>query len=99
LVRLLESTREKTGRFPRFDEITRIVRLPMEKADFNNNGAFSTDYIGMSWDYPEADYRHRAEIREDHINYIKGFFYFLAHDPRVPTDLQREVNAWGLAKE
>jgi len=52
----------------------------------------------MSWDYPEADYRHRAEIREDHINYIKGFFYFLAHDPRVPTDLQREVNAWGWQK-
>jgi hypothetical protein len=99
LVRLLESTRGKTGRFPRFGEITRIVHLPMEKADFNNNGAFSTDYIGMSWDYPEADYRHRAEIREEHINYIKGFFYFLAHDPRVPTDLQREVNAWGLAKD
>jgi len=97
--RLLQAIRQKTGRSPRFDEITRIVKLPNGKADFNNNGAFSTDYIGMSWDYPEAGYRRRAEIREDHVNYIKGFFYFLAHDPRVPADLQDEVNSWGLAKD
>jgi FAD dependent oxidoreductase len=99
LTRLLHALREKDGRYPRFDEITRIVVLPHGKADFNNNGAFSTDYIGGSWDYPEANYRRRAEIRQEHVNYIKGFFYFLAHDPRVPTDLQHEVNRWGLAKD
>ena len=30
------------------------------KTDTNNNGAFSTDYIGGSWDYPEGDYATRA---------------------------------------
>lgn len=99
MARLLQAMSQKNGRSPRFGEITRIVKLPNKKADFNNNGAFSTDYIGMSWDYPEAEYRRRAAIREDHVNYIKGFFYFLAHDPRVQTDLQNEVNSWGLAKD
>ena len=29
----------------------------------------------------------------------KGFFYFLAHDARVPKALQDETNHWGLAKD
>ena len=33
------------------------------------------------------------------MNYTKGFFYFLAHDVRVPKSLQQEVNRWGLAKD
>jgi hypothetical protein len=99
LARLLQAMSQKNGRSPRFGEITRIVELPNRKADFNNNGAFSTDYIGMSWEYPEAKSRHRAEIREEHVNYVKGFFYFLAHDSRVPADLRREVSSWGLAMD
>ena len=29
----------------------------------------------------------------------KQLFWFLAHDPRVPPSLQKEVNEWGLAKD
>src|SRR5262249_48702205 len=29
------------------------VRLPNGKTDTNNNGPFSTDHIGASWDYPQ----------------------------------------------
>jgi hypothetical protein len=65
----------------------------------NNQGAFSTDYIGKSWEYPNATYARRAEIWRDHEEYTKGFFWFLAHDPRVPADLQKEANEWGLAKD
>ena len=36
--------------------------LPWFKADFNNRGPFSTDYIGKSWDYPNAGYARREEI-------------------------------------
>jgi hypothetical protein len=99
LARLLEATVKKNGRAPRMNEVTLIAPIPNKKADINNQGAFSTDYIGGSWDYPEASYARRAEIWQAHIDYVAGFFYFLAHDPRVPADLQKEVNSWGLAKD
>ena len=80
-------------------EVVLIAPIPHDKADINNQGPFSTDYIGKSWDYPEAGYARREEIWRDHVDYTKGFFYFLAHDPRVPHKLQDEVNEWGLAKD
>jgi hypothetical protein len=30
------------------------IRMPNDKTDTNNNGPFSTDYIGMSWTYPNT---------------------------------------------
>jgi hypothetical protein len=75
------------------------VRMPNGKTDTNNNGAFSTDHIGGNWDYPEADEPTRRKIVEDHINYIQGFLYFLANDPRVPKALHDEMAHWGLAKD
>jgi hypothetical protein len=99
LARLLKAMTEKNGRPPVMHEVTLIALIPNHKADINNQGAFSTDYIGKSWDYPDGDYATRARIWNDHVNYTKGFFYFLAHDPRVPASLQREVNSWGLAKD
>ena len=76
-----------------------IGRLPNNKADMNNMGPFSTDYIGGSWAYPEASYAERAKIWQAHYDYTAGFLYFLAHDPQVPKSLQDEMNHWGLAKD
>jgi hypothetical protein len=97
--RLFQAMQQKSGRAPRFGEVANPAIIPNGKYDFNNNGAFSTDYIGKSWEYPEASYARRAEIWRDHEDYVKGFFYFLAHDARVPAALQKEVNEWGLAKD
>jgi hypothetical protein len=80
-------------------DVLSIGAIPNRKADINNNGPISTDYIGRSWDYPNASYRRRTEIWREHEDYNKGFVYFLAHDPRVPQALQKEVNEWGLAKD
>jgi hypothetical protein len=99
LARLLDAMTTKLGRPPVMNEVTLIARIPNGKADINNQGAFSTDYIGKSWDYPDGDYTTRARIWQDHVDYVKGFFYFLAHDPRVPASLQKEINSWGLAKD
>jgi hypothetical protein len=66
------------------------------KTDTNNNGAFSTDYIGGSYDYPEGSYGARARIRQAHVDYIQGFLYFLATDQRVPASLSAEMKEWGL---
>ena len=99
LALLLKAMEEKLGRPQVMHEVVLIAPIPHDKADINNQGPFSTDYIGKSWDYPEATYQRRDEIWRDHVDYTKGFFYFLAHDPRVPRKLQDEVNEWGLAKD
>lgn len=99
MARLLDAMTKKLGRSPRLQEVTLIAPIPNHKADFNNQGAFSTDYIGGSWNYPDGDYATRAKIWQAHVDYTKGYFYFLAHDPRVPKPLQAEVNQWGLPKD
>jgi len=99
LARYLEAWQKKLGRAQKAGEVLSIGPIPNQKADCNNNGAISTDYIGKSWDYPNASYRRREEIWRDHEEYTKELFYFLAHDPRVAPSLQKEVNEWGLAKD
>jgi hypothetical protein len=74
-------------------------KMPNGKTDTNNNGPFSTDHIGANYDYPDGDAATRQRIWQDHIDYTQGFFYFLAHDPRVPAALRDEANSWGLAKD
>lgn len=83
----------------RFAELCNPVPVPNGKTDTNNNGPISTDYIGMNWDYPDGDETTRRRIWQEHVDYIQGFFYFLASDPRVPPKLQAEVRSWGLAKD
>ena len=73
--------------------------MPNHKTDTNNNGAFSTDYIGMNNDYPEADYATRAKIIADHVRYTQGFLWTLANHPRVPERLRSAAAKWGLAKD
>ncbi|UZR98321.1 FAD-dependent oxidoreductase [Chondrinema litorale] len=79
--------------FNKFDPI------PNRKTDTNNHGPFSTDNIGMNYDYPEASYERRKEIIREHENYQKGLMYFLANDPKVPEDVRTEMSQWGLAKD
>jgi hypothetical protein len=79
--------------FAKFDPI------PNAKTDTNNHGPFSTDNIGMNWDYPEASYERRKEIIAEHIQYQQGWLYFIANDPRVPEDVRTKMAEWGLAKD
>ena len=73
--------------------------IPNGKTDTNNNGAFSTDFIGGNYDYPEASYATRAKIWQAHVDYVQGFFYFLQNDPQVPKGLHDEMAPWGLCKD
>jgi hypothetical protein len=81
------------------EQLMNPVRMPNGKTDTNNNGPFSTDFIGGNWDYVEADEAGRERIRREHINYTQGFLYFLANDSRVPENLHTEMNRWGLARD
>ncbi len=99
LARYLSEFVKQKGRDPVFHELTLIALIPGGKADLNNNGPFSTDYIGKNYDYPDGSYARRDEIWSEHVDYVQGFYYFLANDPRVPKSLQDEVNQWGLPKD
>jgi hypothetical protein len=91
LIRILNDGWRET--FEKFDPI------PNHKTDVNNRGPFSFDNIGMNYDYPEATYERRKEIIKEHESYQKGLLYFYANDPRIPADIQKEMNEWGLAKD
>lgn len=73
--------------------------MPNNKTDINNNGPFSTDMIGMNYDYPEGDYTARERIIQAHEAYTKGFLYFIGHDPRMPLQLRQLMLQWGYPKD
>nr|WP_215241658.1 FAD-dependent oxidoreductase [Dyadobacter sp. CECT 9275] len=74
-------------------------RMPNNKTDINNRNGFSTDMIGMNYEYPDGDYATRARIIKDHEVYTKGLLYFVGHDPRVPEELRNEMLKWGYPKD
>jgi hypothetical protein len=79
--------------FHKFDPI------PNRKTDTNNHGPFSTDNIGMNYDYPEASYERRKEIIREHENYQMGLMYYLANDEKVPEEIRSRMAQWGLAAD
>ena len=91
VVRVLDAGWRQT--FHKFD------LLPNRKTDTNNHGPFSFDNIGMNYDYPEASYERRREILAEHRTYQQGLLWFLANDPRVPSEVRQEANRWGLPKD
>lgn len=99
LARYLPAFEKTLGRPLGINDVMKADVLQNGKTDTNNNGAFSTDYIGGSYDYPEGSYATRARIRQAHVDYIQGFMYFLATDARVPAGLSTEMKEWGLCKD
>lgn len=73
--------------------------MPNRKTDTNNKFGFSTDYIGMSYDYPEASYNEREKIVEVHRNYQMGLMWTLANHPRIPIEVREEASKWGTTKD
>ena len=91
LLRIFEAGWRET--FDKFDAV------PNRKTDSNNHGPFSSDNIGLNYDYPEASYERRRAILAEHETYQKGWLYFIANDPRVPRDVQDAMRRWGLPKD
>ena len=77
----------------------KMNRIPNHKVDINNNGPFSTDMIGMNYNYPNADYDTRKSIMKQHEDYTKGLLYFIGHDARMPEHLRTQMLAWGYPKD
>jgi hypothetical protein len=97
LARFIEAL-EKTGK-PATGIFMGPTPMPNDKTDTNNAGAFSTDFIGENYAYPDADYPTRERIIREHADYIKGMLYFLSTSSRVPQHIRDTVNKWGLARD
>lgn len=98
LVRYVEAL-VAAGKPPKLGDLMHIQPMPNGKTDINNNGAVSTDFIGGDYEYPDADYAKRAQIWQAHEDYTRGFLHFLATSPRLPENLRREMQSWGLAND
>jgi hypothetical protein len=75
------------------------VMMPNRKTDVNNNHGFSTDNIGMNYEYPDGDYAKREAIFQEHLRYQQGLMWTLVSNPRVPEKIRSEVSRWGLCKD
>ena len=73
--------------------------MPNRKTDTNNDGPFSSDNIGMNYEYADGDYGTRERIIADHRDYQLGLLWTLANNARVPAKVRKAVNRWGLAKD
>jgi len=74
-------------------------RMPNRKTDINNRGGFSTDMIGMNYEWPEGTFEQRKKIFDAHVSYTKGLLYFFKTDKRVPEELREFVSNWGYPKD
>ena len=91
--------REGSPHIKKFDVFPNKTSGGFHKTDTNNHGPVSSDFIGANHDWPEASYERREEIFQAHVNYQRGFYWFMANRPDVP-DRYREVYArWGLPKD
>ncbi len=75
------------------------VWMPNRKTDTNNNFAVSSDFIGMNYDYPDADYATRDKIVQAHKDWQMGLYWTYAHHPRVPEKIRAAYQKLGLAKD
>ncbi|MBC8154243.1 MAG: FAD-dependent oxidoreductase, partial [Bacteroidetes bacterium] len=82
-----------------FNTILSPDRMPNQKTDINNSGPFSTDMIGMNYEYPDGSYDRRADIQRQHELYTKGLLYFIGHDPRMRPDIRAEMLKLGYPKD
>ncbi|MGF1634625.1 MAG: FAD-dependent oxidoreductase [Phycisphaerae bacterium] len=83
----------------KFDVFPHLTAGGHRKTDTNNHGPVSSDFIGANWDWPEATYAERETIFQRHVAYQKGFYWFMANDPRVPERYRTAYGHWGLPRD
>lgn len=77
----------------------KLSSLPNRKVDANHSGPVSTDYVGMNWDYIEADDETRQRIAYEHEMWQRGLVWTLQNHPRIPAKFRDLYSKWGLAKD
>lgn len=99
LFRAFENDAFRGGGTHDLHDVLKIDMIPNRKTDTNNRGAFSTDNIGMNYEFPDGSYKKRRKIRREHERYQKGLLWTLAHHPRIPERVRNQTQNWGLAAD
>jgi hypothetical protein len=81
------------------DRFFKLDRMPNRKTDSNNASGLSTDFIGMNYAYPEADYAAREELAAAHEDWQRGLVWTLQNHPRVPREVRESYAKWGLPRD
>ena len=76
-----------------------IGSLPNEKSDTNNAGPMSTDFIGASFNYPNANWTERKQIIYSHYLYTHQLLWFLGHDPSIHATIRSQMQEYGLCAD
>ena len=76
-----------------------MSRMPNGKTDSNNRTAFSSDFIGGNWSWPDASYEERGEMFRRHLRHQRGLMWTLANHPRIPADVRAYFSKWGTCRD
>ena len=98
LLRNIERTPEDTTQHWRHQPWNNSP-MPNRKTDTNNRTGVSTDFIGGSWRWAEADYAERGRIAAAHERWQRSVLWTFANHPRVPAYVRADVSKWGLCKD
>lgn len=90
---------ERWLRDPQTDVFAKFDAIRGGKTDTNNHGAASTDCIGLSHAWPEADPRQREAIFAAHVSYQQGLHWYMANSPDIPADIRDRYATFGLAAD
>ena len=89
----------EAGDEPHMKQFCNPVWMPNGKTDINNSQGISTDFIGANYDYPDGSIETRKKIWQAHEDYIRGFWYFMSHSPRLPDSLKEQFLSFGPCRD
>lgn len=72
--------------------------MPSHKTDIYNRGGYSTNMIGMNWNYADASYAESNTIIKDNEYYTKGLLHFVGHEKRLTLKIRKVMLKWGYPK-
>ena len=73
--------------------------MPNRKTDSNGATAYSTDFIGQNYAYPDGSYAERDAIIKAHVDFQQGLVWTMAYHPRTPLFIRNIVSRWGYAAD
>lgn len=78
-------------------DVFQLARLPDGKYDLNAGGRSFTNMPAPAgyFDSPASRRSHNQALRA----YVESFFYFVGHDPSVPSELRTEFARFGLCAD
>jgi hypothetical protein len=87
------------GKAPEGGVVYSAGRKDHRGADLNNGGPISTDFVGGSWLYPDANYTQREAIVAAHKLYTQSFLWFMSTDPALNASIRTAFQRFGLCAD